>query len=319
MKIGYMLSCEQFTPAELLDQARRARAAGFDALSISDHFHPWNEEQGNSPFVWSVIGALSAAVPGTPVCTMVSCPTFRVHPVIVAHAAATAAVMLDGRFALGVGSGENLNEHVTGLPWPAAGERLQRMREAIELMRRLWDGGNVNFEGRFYRAVNARLYTVPEEPPPVYVSGFGPAAIRLAAEVGDGVVTMDPELLGVYSDSGGRGVRQTAFKASFSRDVREARDVAHRTWATEALPGQLNQELATPGMFESASTLVGPEQVSSLMPCGPDPRAHLDALESRLAAGFDEVYVQQVGRDMDGFFSLYATEILPQARQPRAA
>jgi|GEM_PF-2617566 len=166
MKIGYMLASEQFTPAELVDQARRARDAGFDVLSISDHFHPWNDAQGHSPIVWPVIGALSEAVPGLRVSTMVTCPTLRIHPVVMAHAAATAAVMLEGRFVFRVGSGENLNEHVTGRPWPPARDRLERLREAVELIRRLWDGGNVNFDGRHYRAVNARLYTVPAEPPP---------------------------------------------------------------------------------------------------------------------------------------------------------
>lgn len=319
MTIGYMLSCEQFTPADLLGQARRAREAGFDAIAISDHFHPWNEAQGNSAFVWPVIGALSEAAPGMRVSTMVSCPTMRIHPVVMAHAAATSAVMLEGRFVFGVGSGENLNEHVTGLPWPPARERLERLREAIELMRRLWDGGNVNFDGRYYRAVNARIYTLPDEPPPVYVSGFGPAAVRVAAEVGDGFVTMDPELFGAYREAGGRGPTQTAIKVCYSRDEREAIEIAHRTWATEALPGQLNQELQTPKMFESASTLVNPDQITSQVPCGPDAERHVHVLESRFAAGFDEVYVQQIGPDMDGFFDLYATEILPRARQQRAA
>lgn len=319
MKFGYMLACEQYRPAELLDQARRARDAGFEALSISDHFHPWNEEQGNSAFVWSVIGALSAAVPELPVSTMVTCPTIRIHPVVLAQAAATSALMLDGRFVFGVGTGENLNEHVTGERWPAAGERMDRLREAVSLIRRLWEGGNVDFEGRYYRAVNARIYTLPDAPPPVYVSGFGPLATRLAAEIGDGFVTMTPELVEVYRNAGGRGPVQTAFKACYGPSEREAAEVAHRTWAMELLPGQLNQELPTPRTFEAASKLVDHDAVATEMPCGPDPARHCAAFSERAAAGFDEIYVQHVGPDMDGFFKLYAEEVLPQATRAIAA
>lgn len=319
MKIGYMLASEQFTPAELIDQARRARDAGFEALSISDHFHPWNDDQGQSAFVWSMIGALSQAVPELPVSTMVTCPTIRVHPVVLAQAAATSAVMLEGRFVFGVGSGENLNEHVTGERWPSADERMERLREAVSLIRRLWEGANVDFEGKYYRAVNARIYTLPETPPPIYVSAFGPVATRLAAEIGDGFVTMDPDLVKVYRDAGGRGTIQTAYKACYSANEREGAEIAHRMWATELLPGQLNQELPTPHTFEAAITLVEPDAVAEQIPCGPDVGRHCAALAERASAGYDEIYVQQVGPDMDGFFKLYADEVLPQVRRAKAA
>src|SRR6476620_7023187 len=169
-KIGYFLSCEQYTPAELIDQARRAQDAGFDALWISDHFHPWNDEQGQSPFVWATIGALSQAV-RLPVTTAVTCPIMRIHPAVVAQAAATCAVLTEGRFVLGVGTGEALNEHVLGDPWPEIGVRLAMLEEAVELMRRLWDGRVVSHHGTYYRVQEARLYTLPAQPPKVYVSG----------------------------------------------------------------------------------------------------------------------------------------------------
>lgn len=181
MKIGYSLSAEQFNPSELLDQAKRARDAGFEALAISDHFHPWNEARGNSAFVWSMIGALSQLTPELPVTTMVTCPIVRINPVILAQAAATSAVLLSGKFVFGVGTGENLNEHVWGAPWPPAAERIARLREAIDLMRLLWTGENIDFDGDYYRAVNARIYTLPDEPPPVYVSGLAPTSTELAA------------------------------------------------------------------------------------------------------------------------------------------
>src|SRR4051794_24447840 len=179
MRIGYFLSCEEYRPAELVEQAKLAEQAGFQGLWISDHFHPWNDEQGQSPLVWSVIGALSQ-VCDLPVTTAVTCPTFRVHPAIIAQAAATSAVMLDGRFRLGLGSGEALNEHVVGAPWPAIDERLERLEEAIAVLRQLWTGEFVTHRGRYYTVDSARIYTLPAEPPPIYVSAFGPKALDLA-------------------------------------------------------------------------------------------------------------------------------------------
>jgi G6PDH family F420-dependent oxidoreductase len=313
MKIGYSLASEQFGPQELVDQARRARDAGFSSLAISDHFHPWNEAQGNSPFVWSVIGALSEATPELPVTTFVTCPILRIHPVIVAQAVATSSAMTNGRFAFGVGTGENLNEHVFGTPWPPADERLARLREAIELMRKLWTGHHINYEGRYYRAVNARIYTPPVGDPPVLVSAFGQKSAQLAVEVGDGLVTMDPSIVETYRSQGGSGPVLSAIKACFDADETRAVDIAHRMWGMELNPGQLNRELATPAMIESAASLVPKEKVAEEMPCGPDPERHIAALRSRAETGYDEVFVQQIGPDMDGFFDMYATKVLPAA------
>src|SRR3954469_3564970 len=176
MKIGFFLSCEEFGPGDLVEQARRAEAAGFHALWISDHYHPWNDQQGHSAFVWSVIGALSEAT-SLPVTTGVTCPTVRIHPAVIAQAAATSAVMLEGRFNLGVGSGEALNEHILGTHWPEADVRLEMLEEAVEVMRDLWSGGQRSPRGRHYTVENARIYDLPDEPPPVLVSGFGPKAV----------------------------------------------------------------------------------------------------------------------------------------------
>src|SRR3954469_7943885 len=199
MRIGYFLSCEEFTPRELIEQAKQAERAGFHALWISDHYHPWNDEQGHSAFVWSVIGALA---PGTslPVTTAVTCPTMRIHPAVIAQAAATSAVMHEGRFGLGVGSGEALNEHILGEHWPEADVRLEMLEEAVEVMRKLWEGGQRSHRGRHYTVENARVYDLPPDPVPVLVSGFGPKAVSLAAKIGDGYVTTepDPEAIGLY-------------------------------------------------------------------------------------------------------------------------
>ena len=192
-KIGYFLSCEQFGPKELIDQAKRAEAAGFESLWISDHFHPWNDEQGQSPFVWGVIGALSEAT-SLPVSTAVTCPTMRIHPAIIAQAAATAAVQLNGKFVLGVGSGEALNEHVLGDPWPSVGVRLEMLEEAVDVIRLLLGGKEISHHGAHYEVQEARIYTLPDQPVPIYVSAFGPQAAELAGRIGDGLATATPSL-----------------------------------------------------------------------------------------------------------------------------
>src|SRR3954471_10204484 len=176
MRIGYFLSCEEYAPRELLAQARLAERHGFHGLWISDHYHPWIEAQGQSPFVWSVIGALAEATERLSVTTGVTCPTVRIHPAIIAQAAATSAVMLEGSFALGVGSGEALNEHIFGDAWPRADVRLEMLEEAVDILRELWTGRQVRYTGAHYEVENARIYTLPETPPQVLVSGFGPPA-----------------------------------------------------------------------------------------------------------------------------------------------
>lgn len=315
-KIGYFLSCEQFGPAELVDQAKRAEAAGFDALWISDHFHPWNDEQGQSPFVWGVIGALSQ-VTTLPVTTAVTCPTIRIHPAIIAHAAATAAVQLDGRFILGVGSGEALNEHVLGDRWPSVGVRQQMLEEAIEVIRLLHKGDEISHHGKYYEVQEARIYTCPEKPVPIYVSGFGPQGAQLAGHIGDGYCLAMPEieLVQAFRDAGGGNKPvQAGTKVCWDRDPDTALKAAHRLWANEALPGQTAQILPRPKDFAELMTLVPPDTVAESVTCGPAPDKHAGQVREYLDAGIDEVYVQQIGPDMDGFFSAWEREVLPQLR-----
>ena len=311
MRIGCFLSCEEFGPHELVDQARRAEAAGFRGLWISDHYHPWNDEQGHSAFVWSVIGALSQAT-SLPVTTGVTCPTIRIHPAVIAQAAATSAVMLGGRFNLGVGSGEALNEHILGTHWPEADVRLEMLEEAVEIMRELWSGGQRSHRGRHYTVENARIYDLPEAPPPVLVSAFGPKAVRLAARIGDGFVTTSPdeEMISLYRSEGGTGPVHAGTKVCFMADEAEARATAHRLWPNEALPGELAQLLPTPSHFEQACELVSPEDL--VTPVGPDLDAHAASLQQYADAGVDELYVQQIGPGQDAFFTTWAKEILPR-------
>ncbi|MCW2952678.1 MAG: luciferase-like protein [Conexibacter sp.] len=314
MKLGYFLSSEEFGPTDLLWQARRAEQAGFAGLWISDHFHPWNDAQGDSPFVWGVIGGISQVTTRLPVTTAVTCPTVRIHPAIVAQAAATAAVMLEGRFTLGVGSGEALNEHILGDPWPPADVRLEMLDEAIDVMRELWTGEDVERYGEHYVVENARLYTLPELPPPVYVSGFGPKSISLAARVGDGYCSAVPDAGMVSrfrSEGGGDKPCQAGTKVCWGEDERAARRVAHQLWPTDSLPGELAQVLPTPAHFEQAATLVTEEMVAASIACGNDPERHLAQIRAFADAGYDELYVQQIGPEQEGFFRFYEQQILP--------
>jgi G6PDH family F420-dependent oxidoreductase len=313
VKIGFFLSCEENGPAELLTQARAAEEAGFHGLWISDHYHPWNDEQGQSPFVWAVIGALAEAT-SLPVTTAVTCPTIRIHPAVIAQAAATAAAMLPGRFNLGVGSGEALNEQILGDDWPEADVRLEMLEEAVEVMRELWTGEVVSREGKHYRVRHARIYTLPEQPPPVLVSGFGPKSVDLAGRIGDGYVTTSPDAESIerFRKAGGDGkLVQAGAKVCYGTDEAEARRTAHRLWPNDGLPGELAQVLATPEHFEQASELVTEEMIAESVPCGPDLERHVESIQEYADAGVDELYVQQIGGGRE-FFEAYAREVLPR-------
>lgn len=315
MKIGYFLSSEEFGPRELVQQAKLAENAGFEGLWISDHFHPWNDEQGHSPFVWSTIGALAQATTRMKITTAVTCPTVRLHPAIVAQAAATSAVLLEGRFALGVGTGEALNEHILGDPWPEADVRLEMLEEAVEVIRTLWQGGMQSHRGRHYSVENARIYDLPSRAIDILVSGFGPKATQLAARIGDGYCTVDPDkdAVDAFRDTAGTGkLVAGGMKVCWDEDEKTARQTAHRLWPNEQLPGELAQILPTPAHFEQANELISEDLVAEGVPCGPDLDKHLDAIEEYRGAGFDELYVQQIGGNHERFFDVYASEILPR-------
>jgi G6PDH family F420-dependent oxidoreductase len=317
MKIGYFLSSEEWGPRDLVAQAVKAQEAGFEGLWISDHYHPWNDEQGHSPFVWSTIGAIAQAADGMKLTTAVTCPTIRIHPGIIAQAAATSAVMLDGNFCLGLGSGEALNEHIFGDRWPEADERLEMLEEAVEVIRSLWEGGVKSHRGRHYRLEHCRVYDLPEHPPPIVISGFGPKAVELAARIGDGYCTVGPDGDSVEmfrSRSGNGKFVQGGVKVCWDEDESRARQTVHRLWPNEGLPGELAQVLPTPEHFEQASELVTEEMLASEVPCGPDVEKHVEAIKAYEDAGFDELYVNQIGPGQDAFFEAYRDRVLPQLR-----
>ena len=313
MEIGAFLSSEEQGPRELVAIARRAEAAGMRSALISDHFHPWLDAQGESPFVWSVIGGI-ATTTSLRVTTGVTCPTVRLHPAIIAQAAATCSAMLNGRFRLGVGSGENLNEHILGDAWPPVSVRLEMLEEAVEVIRKLWTGKMVTHEGEHYTVHNARIFTTPPKPIPVLVSAFGPKAMSVASRIGDGFVTTTPDgdAIRSYRNEGGKGPATAALKVCWARSESTARKTAHHFWATSGLPGQLSQELPLPEHFEQATELVSEEAIGSKMACGPDPERHLAAIRAYEEAGIDELYISQIGPDQEGFFTFFERELAPR-------
>jgi G6PDH family F420-dependent oxidoreductase len=327
MRLGYFLSSEEHRPSELVRQARLAEDHGFEALCISDHFHPWNDAQGQSPFVWSVIGAIGQ-VSRLPVLTAVTCPTVRIHPAIIAQAAATSASLLPGGFRLGLGSGEALNEHVTGARWPTAEIRLDMLEEAVHVIRRLLSGERVDHHGVHYVVEDARIYTLPDQdgagqdgagqdgaagPVPISLSGFGPQSIDLAGRIADGFVTTKPsaEDVNAYRTAGGRGPIEAATKVCWAADRDAAVKTAHRLWSTSGVGGELAQVLPSPKHFEQAAELVTEEATASSLPCGPDPQQHADALREYAKAGVDTLYVSQIGPEQDGFFEFFTKEVRP--------
>jgi G6PDH family F420-dependent oxidoreductase len=313
VKLGYFLSSEEHSPTELADHAVAAEQAGFSSVFISDHFHPWTDRQGESPFVWSVIGAIAARTK-LEITTGVTCPTVRIHPAIIAQAAATSQLLAEGRFRLGLGTGEKLNEHILGDRWPSAAVRLEMLEEAIEVLRGLWTGAVYNHHGTHYTVENARIYSLPASPPPILVSGFGKRSVAAAARIGEGFVTTKPnaEYVEHYRSSGGSGNVVGAAKVCWAEDEHKAVRTAFELWPTEALSGQLSQELPMPKHFEEAASVVTEEMVAKLIPCGPDPERHLAVLRDYEKAGFDELFINQIGEDASGFFEFFNREIRPE-------
>ena len=314
-QLGYALSSEEHGPLELVEHARLAEAAGFTFALISDHFHPWLDEQGESPFVWSVLGGIAFATRSLRIGTGVTCPMIRIHPAIIAQAAATTAAMFPGRFFLGVGTGENLNEHVLGDRWPPTFVRREMLRESIELMRELWRGELTSHGGTHYVVENARLYTLPDEPIEVMVAAGGPEAAELAGEIGDGLVTTAPdaELVKTFQEAGGRNKERFAqVTVCWAENEDEAVETALRVWPNAGLRGTLGQELPLPSHFEQAAEMVTKEAISELIACGPDPDRHLEAIREYVEAGYDRIYVHQVGADQEGFLRFYERSVMPE-------
>jgi G6PDH family F420-dependent oxidoreductase len=321
MELGYSLSSEEQKPQALVGQARRAEEAGFKFALISDHFHPWTDRQGQAPFVWTVIGAIAGATRQLRLGTGVTCPLIRIHPAIIAQAAATSAAIMPGRFFLGVGTGENLNEHITGAQWPEVDVRLEMLEEAVQVIRLLWSGETVSHRGRHYTVENARIYTRPEQTPPIYVAGSGKKSASVAGKIGDGYIGTAPnaEAIKTFDTGGGRGKpKYGQMTVCWAPDIKQARKTAWEMWPTAGLSGELTQELKLPAHFEQATKPVREEDVAKVVVCGPDPEPYLSRLQDYEKAGYDHVYIHQIGAEQEGFFRFFEREISPARERSRA-
>jgi G6PDH family F420-dependent oxidoreductase len=312
-EFGYFLSGEELSPSALVDLGPKVSEAGLDRVWVSDHFHPWLEAQGESPFVWSVLGALAATTDLT-LTTAVTCPIMRIHPVVNAQAVASTACLAPGRFRFGVGTGERLNEHVTGAHWPPVDTRLEMLEEAIGIMRRLWDGETVNHDGEHYTVETATVFSRPESPPPVLMSAFGPEATDVAARIADGYVNTSPdqELLQRYRGKGGQGISQAGTKVCWAPTEAEAIETARTTWGHSAIGGPASQELAVPEHFQPLADAATDEQIKDSVPCGPDPDQAAESIRAYVDAGFDEVYVAQMGPRQEEGLRFIVEDVLPR-------
>jgi len=314
VSLGYTLSSEEFRPNELVANARRAEETGFAFASISDHFHPWLDSQGHAPFVWSTLGGIAQVTERMEIMTGVTAPLIRIHPVIIAQAVATVADMLPGRFLFGVGTGEYLNEHITGAHWPPISRRQDMLVEALAVIRNLWQGGYTTHYGQFYTVENARLYTLPEKLPPIYIAAAGPESAVLAGKHGDGLINTSPDAEVVQAYLGAGGEPDPVYgqvTVCWADDKDTAAETALDVWGYTALPGQMSQELALPMYYEAGKQLVTTEMIKESIVCGPDPAEYHQKIQAYVDAGYTHVYLHQVGPDQEGFFDFAKRELLP--------
>ncbi|MFF2779414.1 TIGR03557 family F420-dependent LLM class oxidoreductase [Streptomyces sp. NPDC058052] len=315
---GYTMMTEQAGPRALVDHVVEAERVGFDFSVISDHSFPWLDAQGHAPYAWSVLGAAAQATSRIPLMTFVTCPTFRYHPAVVAQKAATLQLLSEGRFRLGLGSGENLNEHVAGVGWPSARDRLDRLEEAVGIIRALFTGAYVTHHGRHFDVTAARLWDLPDRPPPLGVAASGPRSCALAGRLADLLVAVEPrrELTEDFARHGGSGkprIGQLALCYDTDRDAAVARAHAQFRWSLGGWG--VNAELPLPAGFAQATAHLGPEDVARAIPCGDDPGAVVEAAAAYRRAGFTDLALVQIGGDHQGPFLEWAgTTLLPALR-----
>jgi coenzyme F420-dependent glucose-6-phosphate dehydrogenase len=315
VRLGYKLSSEEFPAPELVRLAQRAEDSGFTFALVSDHYHPWTDRQGQSPFVWSVIGAIAQATGKLNLGTGVTCPTTRIHPALVAQAAATAASLMPGRFFLGVGTGENLNEHIVGQGWPEVEVRQEQLLEAVQVIRLLWQGGQQSHHGKYFIVENACVYSRPEKAPPIMVAAAGPKSVEIAVQCGDGLIGTEPdrEMLQQFKQTVGAGKPcYGELTVCFDQNEKRAKKLAREIWPIAGLPSPLLQELPLPSHFEKAAELVSQDQLVESVACGPNPEKHLRSIRKYMEAGYDHICVHQIGPNQEAFMDFYAREIFPR-------
>lgn len=308
-ELGFALSSEDHPPNDLVDQAALAEQSGFSFALISDHYHPWIAKQGHASFVWSTLGGIAHATTTLRVGTGVTCPLIRQHPGLVAQAAATVGCMMPGRFFLGVGTGENLNEHVFGAQWPAPDERLEMLEEAVEVMRLLWQGGEQTHRGKHYTVDHAQVFDIPDGGVPVYVAAAQTNAAELAAKIGDGLISTSPDE-DVVKAFGQDKPKLGMLHVAYDTDAKAALKRAHALWPNIAMQGSLSQELPKPSDFEGAAPMVSPDDVAENVPHGPDPDGYRQQIDAFEQAGFTHVYIHQIGENQREFCEWAAKNLL---------
>ena len=316
MRIGYKLASEAFGPQELIRQAVRAEEAGFDFVEMSDHYHPWLEVQGHSCFTWSALGAIAARTTRIGLATGVTCPSVRYHPAIVAQAAATMALISDGRFTLGVGAGERLNEHVVGQGFPSVRGRHERLREALEIIRLLWQGGYRSYGGWHLQLEDARIWDLPEQPPVIAVAASGRESAGLAAELGTGLFATEPKssIVDQYRNAGGQGPRYAEVPMAWATDEESAVRAARETSRWAITGWKVMSELPNPVNFDAATAWVEDHHIRQQFSVGPDAAPHVEKARTYVEAGFDHIVLQNAGPDPDGFLDFCAHDLLARVR-----
>jgi G6PDH family F420-dependent oxidoreductase len=319
MRIGYTMMCEQSDPRQLVRDVVRAEEAGFDFAVISDHYNPWLVSQGHAGYAWSILGAAAQATERIPLMTYVTNPTVRYHPAIVAQKAATVALLSQGRFTLGLGAGENLNEHVVGQGWQPANVRHEKLAEAVLIIRELFAGGYVNYRGAHFDVDSAKLWDLPDEPVQIGIAVSGPQSCELAGKNADLMIATEPkpELGEMFDAAGGAGKRRVGqLGISYGPDRDEAIVRAHDQFRWFGLGWKVNSELPGPAAFAAASQFVTPEDVAGSIPCGGDVRTFVDGLRPFAEAGFTDVALVQIGGDQqDAFLDWAPKELLPALKE----
>ncbi|HEY2193502.1 MAG TPA: TIGR03557 family F420-dependent LLM class oxidoreductase [Actinomycetospora sp.] len=317
MRIGYKLIAEGYGPAEMVRQCVLAEQAGFDFVEISDHFHPWVSEQQHSGFAWSMLAAMAARTERIELATGVTCPFIRYHPAVIAQAAATTQLLAEGRFTLGVGSGERLNEHVVGQGWPAVHVRHQMFRESLEIIRLLWRGGYQSYEGKHLTIEDARVFDLPESLPKIVVAAGGPRAAALAAALGDGLFVTEPraDLVQTYEEGGGDGPRYAEVPLAYAATEQEAAQSARDLFRFGLTGWKVQAELPNPVNFDAATSWVSPQHMQQAFGCGPDTSRHVAIAQPFVDAGYDHLALINAGPDVDGFFDHARSELIGALRE----
>jgi G6PDH family F420-dependent oxidoreductase len=316
LQFGYKLMSETTGPRELVRNAKLAEDAGFDFVGLSDHYLPWLESHGHSPFAWSVLGAIAQVTERVGIATGLTCPILRYHPTLIAQAAATIGVMSEGRFTLAIGAGERLNEHVVGYGWPHVDQRHEMLREAVEIMRALWKGELYSHSGEYYEVETARIYDLPEEPVPIVMGVSGKKSATLAGELGTGIMAVDaePSLIKDWQSAGGEGGRYIELSFAYARSEQEGLEIAHKYSRFGALGWEVLAELPSVAAFEGATKFVKPEDLKDSVPHGPDPEPYIAAVKKAVDAGFDHVVLLGAGPDQEAFIRFFEKTLAPELR-----